>query len=481
MMIQMIRHQTRFPSFPILSAIVIAVTVLAMVSSCATAPEPAAGITGEEAPADEFTDPFEDAADPYDRISAAIVLGDPAAAIEAYEAANLENPEDPGTRVLLANLYIVAGDTEGARAILDEVLAGDDQSAAVDARMALSLIERILGDSDGELEQLVAVLDLEPEHPRANAALGELLLERGDYDEAERRFETAVAGDPEDFVALQGLGNTYLRNGKSQEAIGVFTDAIEIEPQYSYTFTDRARAYVEQGLVPDAVEDMDRAIALDPENGWHYIDRGRMKARSGEFAAADADFTRAAELIPGNFLAYAYRAQVRGYQGDYDGAAEDYYRVIDVRPDYYPSYAYLGALEFVRGNYRRSHEWLNRALAEEPEKPAYILFAGAALLAASEPEGRRYLEENLPRLERGSLLYLTGRYYVDNVDIQVLNALQTEENELVKALGQFYMGLRYRQKGLESTARALFDSAEQRALAGSPESLVRNWIVDESP
>jgi FimV-like protein len=468
---------TRKPAFLFLSLTFILVFLM---NSCANLRDVRDPAEIAEDPATVFEDPFEESADAYDRMSAAILLGDPESAIQAYEDARLANPDEPETLVLLANLYIAAGDTDGARSLLDEIIAGADGQALVDARLALSLIARIDGNDEEELAQLSAVLDEQPDNPRANAALGEILLEREEYDEAEERFLKALESEPDDYFALQGLGNAYLRNGKSQAAIQVFSGAIEAEPDYSYTYTDRAKAYNEQGLYDQALEDMDRAISLDDENGWHYLDRGRMRARRGLFREAEADFTLAVERTPDNFLAYAYRAQVRGYMGEYDGAAEDYYQVLDARPDYYPAYAFLGALEYIRGNYRSSYGLLADAFDAEPDKPAYVLFAAAALLADDPLEGRRFLEGNLNLLERGSLLYITGRYYIDNVDLPVLNAIRTEENDRIKALGQFYLGLRYQQQELYGTARALFDSAEQSYLDGSPEGLVRQWLVDES-
>jgi FimV-like protein len=299
---------TRKPAFLFLSLTFILVFLM---NSCANLRDVRDPAEIAEDPATVFEDPFEESADAYDRMSAAILLGDPESAIQAYEDARLANPDEPETLVLLANLYIAAGDTDGARSLLDEIIAGADGQALVDARLALSLIARIDGNDEEELAQLSAVLDEQPDNPRANAALGEILLEREEYDEAEERFLKALESEPDDYFALQGLGNAYLRNGKSQAAIQVFSGAIEAEPDYSYTYTDRAKAYNEQGLYDQALEDMDRAISLDDENGWHYLDRGRMRARRGLFREAEADFTLAVERTPDNFLAYAYRAQVR--------------------------------------------------------------------------------------------------------------------------------------------------------------------------
>ncbi len=455
-------------------------TALLFFASCALAPTVPDEIPPETVGAQVPEDPFEPVADPYERMSAAIVLGDPQAAISAYEEAKLADPDDPATLVLLANLYIAAGDLVNARQILESISPAEDEAVQADILSALSLIARIEGDTNGEQELLARVLELDPDNVRANTAAGEILLEDEQYDAAEARFSKALEEDPDDFVALQGLGNSFLRNGRSQDAIEVFSRAIEVDPDYSYTYSDRAKAHVEQGDFIDALADMEQAIERERTNGWHYLDRGRMFSRSGRFTEARDDFVIAAELLPDVFLIYAYLAQVHGYLGEYAEAADAFRSALDLRPDYFPAYPFMGALEYISGNYDSAHQWLMRAYESEEANPAYLLFAAAAIFAESEFEGERFLENRLNAFERGTLLFQTARYYVDNVDLPVINALRREENDRLKALGQFYFALRSVQQGRTDSARALLESVEQGELDGSPESLVRDWLINES-
>ncbi|MFW5844145.1 MAG: tetratricopeptide repeat protein, partial [Spirochaetota bacterium] len=85
-------------------------------SSCATRPEQRPD-TPEDA---SFVEGLEDT--PYESISLYMSLGDPEAAIAAYEDARLRDPEDPDTLVLLAALQMTAGLVEDAELTLEEAL-----------------------------------------------------------------------------------------------------------------------------------------------------------------------------------------------------------------------------------------------------------------------------------------------------------------------------------------------------------------------
>ena len=415
---------------------------------------------------------------PYDRVSAALLIGNVDAAIAAYDEVSASDPDSFEAQILLARLYIVAGEAAEARKILNAVPAED--SNYVDSLLGMALVERLQNDKEAERAVLLEVISQEPEHPQANALLGELFLEDGYSDRAEQYFETALSQEPDNFLALQGLGNTYIRNGKLKEAIQAFSNAIVVDPDYSYTYMDRAKVYSSQGYYEGAVTDADTAIELDAENGWHYFDRGKIHARNGSFELARDDFDQAISRIPDIFLFYALRAQIHGFLAEYEAALNDYNRALAMRPDYYPAYPYVAALEYIHGNYNRAHEYFHDASLSGEYNAVYVLFAGIALLAESEFEGKKYLSNNLHLLDRDGLLYKVGRFYTDGYDSAAIYGLQRETDDQTTALAQFYLALRYFQLGQGRTSVALLTSSEQSRLDGLPESLVRDWLIDES-
>ena len=435
----------RYPSMSTVNVCRLPVlAVLLLYCSCASQPSSVAEVEQETDSMPAVTNPLTKVESLYDRISRAALIGNYQQAIEAYEEAKLSTPNDLRTQILLARLYITTGEEDTAK------------------------------------ELLLTILATNPENPQANAYLGELFLGGGYYSQAEEHFKIALQQEPENLIALQGLGSTYIRTGKEKEAFQTLSDAIAADSHFSYSYMDRAKVQMAQGYYDGAIADADVAIGLDSKNGWHYFDRGRIHARNASFKEAVDDFTQAIVLIPDIFLFYAFRAQMNGLLGNYDLAANDYSVALSLRPDYYPAYSYIGGIEYIRGNYSKAHEYFHRASEHEKFKDPYILFAGISLLAESQFEGRNYLNNNLYLLDREGLLYKIGRFYIDGVDTQVLYGLQREKIEGIKARAQFYLALRYFQQGRKETTTALVASSEQSALDGSPEGLVRDWLINEA-
>ena len=454
------------------------VLVMLLYHSCVSETGSLSETSQEDDAPEAALDSFAPELSAYDRIAAALFMGNVEEAIEAYEEAKLSQQDNSREQILLSRLYIIAGEMSEAQEILNSIPPEDENYT--DVLLSLALVERSRNNKTDERDHLSGVIAREPENSQANALLGELFLEDGYYNSAEQHFSTALKQEPDNFIALQGLGNVYLRTRKEKEAIQVFSDAIEAEPDYSYTYMDRAKALSAEGNFTAAIEDANKAIELYEDSGWHYFDRGRIHAGNGSFEQARDDFAKAITLLPDIFLFHTSRAQMNGFLADYGAALDDYTNALAMRPDYYPAYPYAGALEYIRGNYSQAHEYFHKASESEESNTSQILFAGLALLAESEPQGKKYINNNLHRFDREDLLYKVARFYTDGTDTLALYGLQDENSKYVMALAQFYLALRYFQLGMNKTNIALLTSPEQDRLDGSPESLVRNWLIDES-
>lgn len=141
----------------------------------------------------------------YEAITLSVRAGDPARAIAAYEEAEIENPDDPGTKTLLANLYLIAGALGEADRLLLEVL--EEESANTDALFLSSLVAAATGDLDRQLSTLEELLSIDPTNSRALASFGELQLQDGEYDAAANSFAAALEEDAGSLVARMGLAN----------------------------------------------------------------------------------------------------------------------------------------------------------------------------------------------------------------------------------------------------------------------------------
>ena len=421
----------------------------------------------------------------YESISLSVQAGDPDAAIAAYEEAELEDPDDPQTRALLANLYLIAGQVEEADAILEGVLARDPENT--DALFLRALIQGARGEEDEQRELLEQVLEIDPEHARARAALAELQVQDRSYSAAAENFREVLDDEPDNLVARVGLGNVLLRQERYEQAEEELSEAIELDPEYSFAYSDRARARALQYELGSAEEDLTTAIELEPDHYWHYIDRGRVRMERRRFAGAEADFSRALEINDELFLAYALRAratdariadaQEPDVMETVRAAIADYESALERRPDYSPAYAPLGVLYYMDEQFGAAFDYLSRAWEEDERRYDLALLAAIALKSQRrEEEAAEFLEDLLPSVPRDSLYWDMIRYYLQpRNEGYVMSRIREETDETIQAQMYFYAGAQLELLGRVQTAQAAYLEAEDRLQPGFMERRLASW------
>jgi len=145
--------------------------------------------------------------------STAFRRGDVDGALALYQRALESAPDDALVRKRTGSLKLQLTERHMAAA-RDAVGAGDDETAVqeyraaldvapevVEMRLALAELEVARGDTAGA----VATLRADPSDDReVQLRLGQVLLGRGDYDEARTAYREMLAGDPGDAEALRG-------------------------------------------------------------------------------------------------------------------------------------------------------------------------------------------------------------------------------------------------------------------------------------
>ncbi len=452
----------------------------ALLPSPADAPEdppeePSVAIVPEPVEPPEPPEPVLTVPEVYEAISLSVQAGDPVAAISAYQEAEIADPDDPMTQVLLANLFLIAGESEHAAAILEEVLDSDTENT--EAMYLLSLIRGASDDTTRQRGLLDRILELDPGHTRARAALGELLLQGRSFRAAAAAFEQVIEDDPDNLVARVGLGNVYLRQRRYADAEEQLTAAIEIDPDNSFGYSDRARARALQYYLNAADSDLTVAIELDPDHYWHYIDRGRVRMESRRFPAAVADFTAAISLDDELFLGYVLRAQANDALERIEDALVDYREALRRRPDYAPAFAPLGVILYMLEEYDSAADYLRRAFEREPRRYDLALLSALSLKSADRNrEAVGFLNGIINTVPRDSLYYEMMRYYVQAAgESLVITRLRDSTDRTLRARMYFYLGARLELLGRVQTAQASFLEAEEKLQPGFIEQRLAAW------
>ncbi|AFJ45286.1 cellulose synthase complex outer membrane protein BcsC [Shimwellia blattae] len=141
---------------------------------------------------------------------------------QLFRALAAKEPRDP-ERIYAQGLYLAATDRD--RTALDEIhrLPRSQWSPNLRALAARLESNQVMAEANrlrdgGQEAQAIALLRQQPPAERFTLALAEWASERGDYPQAEREYQRALARDPASDEARLGLVETFLAAGDKPRA-----------------------------------------------------------------------------------------------------------------------------------------------------------------------------------------------------------------------------------------------------------------------
>ena len=261
-----------------------------------------------------------------------------------------------------------------------------------------------ISSSPAELPTIIN-LDLADEvRSIALLTLGQLYLERQDFDKAKVVFIQALAQPPVDPVALASLwyrlGRAYQGGELADldEAIALFSKALAVYPSSADIYNSRGLAYLARGREGDAaraIADLTNAMAISPEIVAAHINRAVAfmdRDQPGDLRQALTDLNRAIGFDPESAVALVNRAAVytrMSAPGDLDRAFDDLERAIEIQPDLATAYANRGNAYLQRGldgDLERAQGEFNRAIELDPDSPMAFFNRGLVFSAIGDLE-----------------------------------------------------------------------------------------------
>lgn len=236
-------------------------------------------------------------------------------------------------------------------------------------------------DSSEQIGAFRAALALRPNNPFVLCDLGVALYERGEFVEAERRFQATLAVDGNYVDAHYNLGKALYAQSKHEAAIAAFRQASLLAPRDAGVYVELASPLDDLGRWQEAIVALEKAIEIDPHSSAARINLGIILKNHERPDEALTLFRKAIELDPGQALGHralgallfdlgkshdaiaAFEAAIAADPNmpevwyslglahdsidESDRAIEDYRRAIQLRPDYAEAHCNLG-LVFLR-------------------------------------------------------------------------------------------------------------------------------------
>lgn len=221
-----------------------------------------------------------------------------------------------------------------------------------------------------------------PRNPAFYIHYGDLLMNRGEPAEAERRYRTALEQAPRSSHALHGLARIEMLRGDVDAARTHLETAVEAAPSHGEAHTLLAQIYHRQGeeekarqaelrgrIHADASRAEDPVLdAMEAEGvgARAHERRGLWLARAGRWAEAEREFRRVLQIRSGNVRDYANLGGALARQGEHRKALEVYEEALRLQPGEPSTLNNLATTRMALGELDRATELLEQVLEGDP-------------------------------------------------------------------------------------------------------------------
>jgi tetratricopeptide (TPR) repeat protein len=219
-------------------------------------------------------------------------------------------------------------------------------------------IARMLDQAAGEFEAATA---LNPQHEKAWAAWGQVLLERHDAKQAMEKFEKSLAINPQNVDALMGRGKALVQLKMWPEALTAYQQSLQAAvAQKPYIPTIKAATiYQMLGTIHDklgnrqaAISAFKEAVRISPGAPAIHYDFGTLLAKAGKATSQPAT-TQASATQPATTqaaIAATQPARPAPATPEQLAAAEQFAAAIRAAPDFIDARISLAELMLEVGN-----------------------------------------------------------------------------------------------------------------------------------
>jgi tetratricopeptide (TPR) repeat protein len=292
-------------------------------------------------------------------------LGQPSAAIEAYNQAIAIDGTDP-------NAFVGRGDVLADSDLFDEAVADYDKAIGLDPSHSRAFVGRgvvlyLRGRDEAAIADFDRAIALDPGFVKAYSFRGAAHSRRGQDDLALADFDAVLRLLPDNATAYKDRGGVLYRLGRHDSALRDLDEAIRLDPKKASAYQNRGAVQNARGQYERAIEDLDEAIRLDPKNAGAHSNRGLAHFAIGEYDRAIADLSEAIHLEPGNAVTHFNRAEVFVRLEMRDRALEDYTAAIRLAPRLAPAYAAIGRIRAQLGHRDEAMRDFDMALRLDPK------------------------------------------------------------------------------------------------------------------
>jgi|688.fasta_scaffold01819_30 tetratricopeptide (TPR) repeat protein len=279
------------------------------------------------------------------------------------------------------------------------------------AHTGLGASALIVGDIPAAEAAFQRAIELNPRNAEAWHNLGIARLSRGDLTASQAAFREALRLRPLHLEDLVWSARIALQLGQREEFNALLASMKQRHPRSSAAWVLEATERAQAQQYEAALALVDRALDIDPEDGSALALKGKLHAARKELAQAVFAWQRAAERSPGDFEVHYNLGAALLERGQGGEALPYLLRAYGLRPRNaagealrrallsFPvqsaqTWCELASIDLARGDEPSAGQWVEKALALDPEDGRALTLAGTLYLAKGEA---RSAEDSLRR------------------------------------------------------------------------------------
>jgi tetratricopeptide (TPR) repeat protein len=242
------------------------------------------------------------------------------------------------------------------------------------------------GQVNEAIGQFEKALEVHPDDAIAHNNLGNALVQKGRLDEAIVQYRKALEINPVYAEAAYNLGNALLQKGLVDEAIAQFRTAMKIYPGFADAHYSLGIALRQKGLVDEGIAQLRMALEIDPENAKVHNNLGTALLQKGLVDEGIVQLRKALEVDPDHANARYNLGIALLQKGQVDEAIVLFRKVVEAEPRFVKAHDYLGIALLQKGRMEEAVVHFQRALAIRPDDAdACHNLTSAAWLLATGP------------------------------------------------------------------------------------------------
>jgi tetratricopeptide (TPR) repeat protein len=387
--------------------------------------------------------------------------------------------QDVGTRLTLADYYLLGGETDKGVAVLKEVEKQKDGFAP--ARIRLAAMLHTAGRHADAHQMVDSVLAAQPENSQAAVLKARFLFVERRFDEALERARAAVKANPQSAQAYFLLGQVERAKQNNVEAAQAFTEVLRLNPRAAAAQLELSRLQLASGNLSGAAQSAEQAVKNAPGAIEPRLALARSLLARGDVGRAAAELKLLQQRHPNDAAVITMSGDLHLARKEYVEAKRAYTLGYEEDPKSNDAVAGLIALDLIAGKPGDAHAKMDAHLAKVPATSAVLMLAATTYAATRDfPKAEAVLRKaieldpaNLQAYEvLGQLYYAQGRIAEGRAEFEGL--AKREPNSIT---ANTMLGIILYREGKRDEAKARYE----KVLAVNPRAPVAAnnlaWIL----